>query len=429
MAPTDLDNLPPTVKAEAERQLDALRRGAVEIYTEDELLAKLAAAIHQRRPLRVKLGMDPTAPDIHLGHTVVMGKMRQFQDFGHKAVLIIGDYTARVGDPSGEDHTRPILTEDEIRQNAKTYFDQAGKVLETSPEKLEIRYNSEWLEHLTFADVLRLAARMTVARMMERDTFEIRYRAGDPIGVHEFLYPLMQGHDSVAIEADVELGGTDQTFNCLAGRNLMRDAGLEPQIVLTMPLLVGLDGTEKMSKSKGNYVGVTDEPKEMFGKLMSLPDRLMENYFTLLTAMPVSEIRDLLRTAHPRDAKEQLAKTIVTRYYDAATAEHEAAEFRRVFAQHETPHQIPEKHLSVADLHVDAATNQIGVASALVASGFVSSTSEAMRKIKEGAVWLDDEQITDPKATIDPQAATGSTLRLGKKKWAKLYFKDESDRR
>ena len=429
MAKNDLDNLPQTVKTEAARQLDLLRRGAVEVYTEDELLAKLAAAVHESRPLRVKLGMDPTAPDIHVGHTVVMGKMRQFQDLGHKAVLIIGDYTARIGDPSGQDHTRPVLSEAQIKQNARTYFDQAGKVLDTSPDRLEVRYNSEWLGELTFADVLKLAARMTVARMMERDTFEIRYKAGDPIGVHEFLYPLMQGHDSVAIRADVELGGTDQTFNCLAGRDMMRGVGQEPQIVLTMPLLVGLDGTEKMSKSKANYVGVTDPPKDMFGKLMSLPDALMENYFTLLTDTPAPEIQELLQTSHPRDAKEQLGKAIVTRYYSQEAAEKEAVEFRRVFSENEQPADIPEVHLSPSMLHIDTGTGRYGVASCMTASDLTQTNSEAMRLIRQGAVWLDDEQITDPKATIDPESASGSILRVGKRKWAQLYFKDESDQR
>ncbi|MCX5685823.1 MAG: tyrosine--tRNA ligase, partial [Planctomycetota bacterium] len=318
--------LPQIVKDEAKRQLEALRRGAVQIFTEDELLGKLGRAIHQGRPLRIKLGMDPTAPDIHLGHTVVMGKMRQFQDLGHKAVLIIGDYTARIGDPTGANHMRPVLSEEQIRANAKTYFEQAGKILDTDPAKLELRYNSEWLAKLTFADVLRLAAHMTVARMLERDTFEKRYKAGDPIGVHEFMYPLMQAHDSVVIQADVELGGTDQTFNCLAGRELMRDAGQPSQIVMTMPLLVGLDGVEKMSKSKGNYVGITDQPQEMFGKLMSIPDSLMENYFTLLTAIPEAEIRWLLKAEHPRQAKEALARTIVAHYYGPDAAEEAAGE-------------------------------------------------------------------------------------------------------
>jgi len=414
MARIDLDNLPPAARAEAERQLDLLARGAVEIYTQDELLAKLAASVHQGRPLRVKLGMDPTAPDIHIGHTVVMGKMRQFQDLGHKAVLIIGDYTARIGDPSGEDHTRPVLSPDQIKENARTYFDQAGKVLDTSPERLEIRYNSEWLEKLTFADVLKLAARMTVARMMERDTFEIRYKAGDPIGIHEFLYPLVQGHDSVAIEADVELGGTDQTFNCLAGRDLMRGADLEPQVVLTMPLLVGLDGTEKMSKSKGNTVGVTEPPKEMFGKLMSLPDALMENYFTLLTGTPMPEVQELLQTSHPRDAKEQLAKTIVARYYDAETAENEAAEFRRVFAEHRQPSDIPEVLVPAPALK----DGQMGLARLIVVAGFAASNSEAMRLIAQGAVRIDDQVQNDPKAKV--AVAPGAILRVGKRRWGRL---------
>src|SRR6056297_3342014 len=264
-------------------QIKLLKRGTIEIYREDELAQRMAVAAKENRELRIKLGMDPTAPDIHLGHSVVLRKMRQFQDLGHKAVLIIGDYTAQIGDPSGVNKTRPMLTGEQIKQNAQTYFDQAGKVLDTSPEKLEIRYNSEWLGELSFADVIKLCSQMTVARMMERDTFELRYKAGVPIGVHEFMYPLMQGYDSVCIESDVELGGTDQTFNNLVGRGLQENANQEPQIVLIMPILVGLDGTEKMSKSKGNYIGLTDEPNDMFGKVMSIPDSLMDNYFTLLT--------------------------------------------------------------------------------------------------------------------------------------------------
>lgn len=401
-------NIPGKVKAEAERQLETLRRGAVRIYTEDELLAKLARAIAAGRPLRVKLGMDPTAPDIHLGHTVVMRKMRQFQDLGHKGVLIIGDYTARIGDPTGEDHTRPLLSDDEIRENAQTYFEQAGKVLDTAPEKLEIRRNSEWLEKLALADVLRLAARMTVARMLERDSFEGRYKAGDPIGVHEFLYPLMQAYDSVAIEADVELGGTDQTFNCLAGRDLMRNAGLEAQVVLTMPLLVGLDGREKMSKSKGNVVAVTDAPDEMFGKLMSIPDELMEHYWTLLTETPEAQIRRNLKTMHPREAKEALAAAIVWGAYDEAAAQAAAAEFRRVFSKKEKPSEMPEVRTE----------SPVGLASLIVASGFASSNSEAMRLIKQGAVKLNDQAITDSKAHVT--VANGSILQVGKRRWARL---------
>jgi len=409
-------DLPQSVKDEAARQLEALRRGAVQIFTEAELLGKLARAIASgaKNPLRVKLGMDPTAPDIHLGHTVVMGKMRQFQDLGHKAVLIIGDYTARVGDPTGANHTRPMLSDEQIKANAHTYFQQAGKVLDTRPEKLEVRYNSEWLAKLSFADVLRLAARMTVARMLERDTFENRYKAGDPIGVHEFLYPLMQAHDSVIIRADVELGGTDQTYNCLAAREIMRDAGLEPQIVLTMPLLVGLDGTEKMSKSKGNYVGVTDPPDDMFGKLMSIPDALMENYFTLLTDLPPEEVREVLRTVHPREAKDRLAQTIVGRYHGKEAAKAAAEEFRRVFSEKEKPSDVPRVALPGA-----RSGETRGLASVVVACGFAPSTSQAMRLIRQGAVTWNDQKIADPKAAVTV-AAAGSILKVGKRQWARV---------
>lgn len=286
-------------------QLAILKRGTAEVFREEELAERLAQARKTGRPLRAKLGMDPTAPDIHLGHTVVLRKLRQFQDLGHKAVLIIGDYTARIGDPTGQNTTRPMLSPEQIKQNAQTYFEQAGKILDTTPEKLEIRFNSEWLADLRLADIIKLAASMTVARMLERDTFELRCKKGDPIGIHEFLYPLMQGYDSVAIQSDVELGGTDQTFNNLVGRDLQRIAGQPPQIVITMPILVGLDGKEKMSKSKGNYIGVTDPPSEMFGKTMSIPDSLMENYFTLLTDMPAERIRELTNPAktHPKEAK------------------------------------------------------------------------------------------------------------------------------
>jgi len=251
-------------------KVELLKRGTVEIFTEAELAEKLTEAAKVPRQLRIKLGLDPTSPDIHLGHTVVLRKMRQFQDLGHKAVLIIGDYTARIGDPSGQCTTRPVLSPEQIEQNAKTYFEQAGKILDNSGDKLEIRYNSEWLSDLRLADIIKLTSNMTVARMLERDTFELRHKKGDPIGIHEFLYPLMQGYDSVMIKSDVELGGTDQTFNNLVGRDLQRIHDQSPQVVITMPILVGLDGKEKMSKSKDNYIGVTDEPKDMFGKVMSI---------------------------------------------------------------------------------------------------------------------------------------------------------------
>jgi len=259
-------------------QIQLLRRGTIEIFSEEELSQKLTEAAKTKRQLRIKLGLDPTSPDIHLGHTVVLRKMRQFQDLGHKAVLIIGDYTARIGDPSGQDKTRPMLSDKQIEENAKTYFEQAGKILDTSKDKLEVRYNSEWLSDLRLADIIKLTSNMTVARMLERDIFDLRHKKGDPIGIHEFLYPLMQGYDSVIVKSDVELGGTDQTFNNLVGRDIQRVHGQEPQVVITMPILVGLDGKEKMSKSKGNYIGVTDEPGDMFGKIMSISDEMMENY-------------------------------------------------------------------------------------------------------------------------------------------------------
>ncbi|MBN1489517.1 MAG: tyrosine--tRNA ligase, partial [Phycisphaerae bacterium] len=302
-------------------QLALLARGCEQIYKADELKRKLETAQRQGRQLRVKLGLDPSAPDIHLGHAVVLRKMRQFQDLGHKAVLIIGDYTAMIGDPTGKSKTRPVLTGEQVDINAATYLDQAGKILDTSPEKLEIRRNSEWLAPMTFADVLKLAGKMTVARMLERDTFAKRYAAGIEIYIHEFLYPLMQGHDSVAIRSDVELGGTDQTFNNLVGRDFQADDGQEPQVVMILPILVGLDGVEKMSKSLGNYVGVGEPAHDMFGKLMSVPDQCMVNYFTLLTDLAVPEIQRICdpKQTHPMDAKKRLAET-VTQGFHAADA-------------------------------------------------------------------------------------------------------------
>jgi len=283
-------------------QVELLKRGTVEIFTEAELAEKLTEAAKAPRQLRIKLGLDPTSPDIHLGHTVVLRKMRQFQDLGHKAVLIIGDYTARIGDPSGQDTTRPVLSPEQIEQNAKTYFEQAGKILDTNEDKLEIRYNSEWLERMTLMELIQIAAKKTVAQMLQRDTFKKRLQADVDVYTHEFLYPLMQGYDSVMIKSDVELGGTDQTFNNLVGRDIQKAYGQPPQVVITMPILVGLDGKEKMSKSKDNYIGVTDEPKDMFGKVMSISDDMMENYFTLLSDLPIEKIAELISPdkTHPK---------------------------------------------------------------------------------------------------------------------------------
>jgi tyrosyl-tRNA synthetase len=392
-------------------QIRILKRGTVEIYREDELAQRLTEAARSGRMLRVKLGMDPTAPDIHLGHTVVLRKLRQFQDLGHKAVLIIGDYTARIGDPTGQNTTRPMLEPEQIEQNALTYFEQAGKILDTSEEKCEIRYNSEWLADMKLADVIKLTASMTVARMLERDTFEIRYKAGDAIGIHEFLYPLMQGQDSVMIRSDVELGGTDQTFNNLVGRDLQRMNGQAPQIVITMPILVGLDGKEKMSKSKGNYIGVTDAPGDMFGKVMSIADEMMENYFTLLTDLPAERITELLdpgRT-HPKQAKVTLGKMIVAQFHGTEAAEAAAAQFEKVFSQNQLPDDIAE---------VAVAARPISAAKLLLHCKLVATGGEAKRMIQQGGVRIDDEKIGDPNMEVDPR--DGMVVQVGKRKFAKL---------
>jgi tyrosyl-tRNA synthetase len=392
-------------------QIKLLKRGTVEIFTEAELAEKLTNAAKEKRQLCIKLGLDPTSPDIHLGHTVVLRKMRQFQDLGHKAVLIIGDYTARIGDPTGQNTTRPMLSPEQIEKNAKTYFEQAGKILDTSSDKLEVRYNSEWLEKLNLADLIKLASNMTVARMLERDTFEIRYKAGEAIGVHEFLYPLMQGYDSVIIKSDVELGGTDQTFNNLVGRDLQRTYGQQPQVVITVPILVGLDGKEKMSKSKGNYIGVTDEPNDMFGKVMSISDDMMENYFTLLTDLPSGKIAELTNSqkTHPKEAKVLLAKTIVSQFYEAKSADTAAEQFDKVFAQKQLPDEIPEVQLP-AEL--------ITVKQLLLACKLVETGGEAKRMCAQSAVTIDGRKVTDSNAQLTPKS--GMTIQVGKRKFARL---------
>jgi tyrosyl-tRNA synthetase len=406
-------------------KVELLKRGTVEIFTEAELAEKLTEAAKAPRQLRIKLGLDPTSPDIHLGHTVVLRKMRQFQDLGHKAVLIIGDYTARIGDPSGQCTTRPVLSPEQIEQNAKTYFEQAGKILDNSGDKLEIRYNSEWLSDLRLADIIKLTSNMTVARMLERDTFELRHKKGDPIGIHEFLYPLMQGYDSVMIKSDVELGGTDQTFNNLVGRDLQRIHDQSPQVVITMPILVGLDGKEKMSKSKDNYIGVTDEPKDMFGKVMSISDDMMENYFMLLTDQPTEKIAELVnpQKTHPKEAKVLLAKMIVAQFWDKTSSgplsvqvsdtlsisDAVAIEFDRVFAQKQLPEKIPE---------VKIPAEPIAASKLLLHCKLVSTGGEAKRMIKQGGASIDGKKLDDPKAEITPK--DGTVVRVGKRKFARL---------
>jgi len=392
-------------------QINLLKRGTVEVFTEAELAQKLTEASKTGRQLRIKLGLDPTSPDIHLGHTVVLRKMRQFQDLGHKAVLIIGDYTARIGDPTGQNATRPILSPEQIERNAQTYFEQAGKILDTSAEKLEVRHNSEWLEKLTLMELIQIAAKKTVAQMLQRDTFKKRLQADVDVYTHEFLYPLMQGYDSVMIKSDVELGGTDQTFNNLVGRDIQKGYCQQPQVVITMPILVGLDGTEKMSKSKGNYIGVTDAPNDMFGKVMSVSDEMMENYYMLLTDLSAEKISELVdpEKTHPKEAKVLLGKTIVSQFYDKNVAEAAAAEFDKVFAQGQLPEEIPEFTIP---------SELISVKQLLLTCKLVETGGEAKRMIKQSAASIDGEKLTDPNAEITPKE--GAVIRVGKRKFARL---------
>jgi len=392
----------------ADKQLDVLLRGVEQTYTADDLKKRLEESVASRRPLRIKLGMDPTAPDLHLGHCVVLEKMRQFQDLGHKAVLIIGDYTAMIGDPTGQNKTRPMLSPDQIDRNAQTYLKQAGKVLDTSSDKLEMRRNSEWLAKMSFADVVRLASQMTVARMLERDTFEKRYKAGIEICVHEFLYPLCQGWDSVQIQSDVELGGTDQTFNNLVGRDLQRSAGQPPQIVMILPILEGLDGVEKMSKSKGNYIGVTEPPKEMFGKAMSISDDLMWKWYRLLLHKSDTELA-ALKAGHPMEAKKALASAIVERFHGKPAAEQSRAEFESVFSKHQLPTDMPEVRIT---------ENPIGLVKLLVEGKLAPSNSEARRLIQQGAVHLDEQKVTDANARITVR--NGMVVQAGKRRFARI---------
>ncbi|MHB0945756.1 MAG: tyrosine--tRNA ligase [Sedimentisphaerales bacterium] len=397
--------------ADIKAQVEQIKRGTVEIYNENELADRLAWAAKEKKQLRIKLGMDPTAPDIHLGHTVVMRKMRQFQDMGHKAVLIIGDYTARIGDPTGQNTTRPMLSGEQIEKNAQTYIEQAGKILDTSEDKLEIKNNSGWLENLSLIELIQLAAKKTVAQMLQRDSFKSRLQNNIDVYTHEFLYPLMQGYDSVAVQADVELGGTDQTFNNLVGRDIQKAYGQRPQIVITMPILVGLDGKEKMSKSKGNYIGVLEEPKDMFGKVMSISDEMMENYYTLLTDLPTEKIKELTDSnkTHPKLAKVLLGKTIVAQFYNEATAEVAAAEFEKVFAQKQLPDDMPE---------IEISAEPIAAAKLVVQCKLVETGGEAKRLIAGGGFTIDGEKIADANQMLTPK--DGMILKAGKRKFAKI---------
>ena len=367
--------------------LEQTKRGCEELIVEQEWINKLAKSAATGVPLRIKLGLDPTAPDIHLGHTVVLNKLRQLQDLGHTVIFLIGDFTSLIGDPSGRNATRPPLTKEEIAKNAQTYYKQASLILD--PNKTEIRYNSEWCEPLGASGMIQLAAKYTVARMLERDDFTKRYRGGIPISVHEFLYPLMQGYDSVALKSDLELGGTDQKFNLLVGRELQKEYGQEPQCILTMPLLVGLDGVEKMSKSKGNYIGISEAPGEMFGKIMSISDDLMWTYFTLLSFKPMGDIQKLKDEVsagkNPRDCKVALAQEIVARFHSQEAAEQALSDFNHR-AKGGIPDDIPEVALTGAPL---------GIGQLLKQAGLVPSTAEAMRNVEQGGVKIDGVSVTD----------------------------------
>jgi tyrosyl-tRNA synthetase len=393
-------------------QIAELERGADEVLLVPDLVKKL----RRGTPLKVKAGFDPTAPDLHLGHTVLLTKMRRFQDLGHEVTFLIGDFTSLIGDPSGRNVTRPPLTPQEIQANARTYESQVYKILDRARTRVD--FNSRWLGPLTHADIVRLAAHYTVARMLERDDFSRRYKSGVPISIHEFLYPLAQGYDSVAMHADVELGGTDQKFNLLVGRTLQEAYGQEPQVVMTMPLLEGLDGVKKMSKSLDNYIGITEEPDSMFGKLMSISDVLMWRYFELLSLRPLGEIAALQREArqgrNPRDIKFELATEIVTRFHDAASAGRALRNFTARVSERAVPADLP-----LQEVEVDAAETRI--ANVLKLAGLASSTSEANRKIEEGAVRVDGQKVTDRSLSL--KGGAEHVLQVGSKRFARVRLK------
>ncbi len=388
-----------------EQQVELLGRGALEILPKGSLEAKLKQAATEGRPLRVKAGFDPTAPDLHLGHTVLLEKLRQFQTCGHQVVFLIGDFTGMIGDPTGKNETRPPLTHEEVLINAETYKEQVFKVLD--PAQTEVRFNSEWLNQLTAADLIRIAAKSTVARMLERDDFEKRYKGGQAIAIHEFLYPLIQGYDSVALDADVELGGNDQKFNLLMGRQLQEAYGKPPQTILTMPLLEGLDGVNKMSKSLNNYVGVAEAAKEQFGKLMSVSDELMFKYYELLSDVNLDDIKAM----HPMEAKKQLAAMIVERFHGAGAGQTARQGFEAQFAKKEVPDDVPEAALHAED-------GGLWIVRALSETGLTASNGEAMRMIKQNALSVDGEKVTDKDMQLKPGGPY--LIKLGKRKFVKL---------
>jgi len=429
-----------------EEQMKLLKKGAVEIIQEEDLIRKLERSRKENKPLRVKAGFDPTAPDIHLGHTVLLRKMKHFQELGHEVIFLIGDFTGLIGDPSGRSATRPAMTREEINKNAETYKQQVFKILD--PEKTIIDFNSRWLGKLTSFEIIKLTSKYTVARILERDDFTKRFKAGLPISVHELLYPLMQAYDSVALQADVELGGTDQTFNLLVGREIQREYGQEPQVVLTVPLLEGLDGVEKMSKSLGNYVGINEPPEEMFGKLMSISDELMFRYYELLTDVETEQIEKWQKEAkegqiNPRDLKAQLARMIVTDFWGEELARKAAEEFDRIFKHKDLPSEIEEKVIELSmqsgnEASTSAEQKESGEAAretaqsgqqqptvrlidVLVNLGIVPSRGEAKRLIRQGGVYLDGQRIDDIEYRLDGSKPE-QILKIGKRKFYRLKF-------
>lgn len=403
-------------------QLAEVTRGAVDLVTRDDLLARLAKSYETGVPLRVKAGFDPTKPDLHLGHTVPLTRMRRFQEFGHTIIFLIGDFTSRIGDPTGRSATRPPLTDEEIRANAETYQEQVFKILDR--ERTEVRFNNEWFGAMTAADMIRLAARYPVARMLERDDFHKRFKEGRSISIHEFLYPLAQGYDSVALKADVELGGTDQIFNLLVGRDLQKDYGQRPQVVMTGPILEGLDARwdpalgkivgDKMSKSLGNYVGISEAPPEMFGKLMSISDEVMWRYYELLSTKPLAELQ-ALKAGHPRTAKVELARELVARYHGASAAEGAVAHFEQVIVRKERPDEVEER-----DLALPAGAATMALANVIADTGLAASKSEARRLIAQGGVQVNGERATDSAAALP---AGDYELKVGKRRFLRVRLK------
>jgi tyrosyl-tRNA synthetase len=399
-----------------DEQMDVLRRGVDEILPEEDLVEKLEESRETDTPLTVKLGCDPSRPDLHLGHTVVLRKLRQFQDLGHRAILIVGDFTGMIGDPSGRSKTRPALTLEETRRHGQTYYDQATRILD--PDKTEILYNSEWLDEMSFSDVIELASNYTVARMLEREDFKNRYDAGQPISIHEFLYPLAQGQDSVHIEADVELGGTDQRFNLLLGRHLQETAGQDPQVCMMLPLLEGTDGSKKMSKSLDNAIGITEAPEDMYGKTMSIADDLIYRYAELVSDIPTDDLPKVKQFAeeNPRDAKAQLAENIVAQYHGEDAAQKARAHFEQTVVQGDVPDDMPEYRPEAG------AGEEVGLLNLMSGAGLTESNSEARRLIEQGAVSIDGDTVEDTGLYVDVSATAPFVLQVGKRRYARVVW-------